>query len=432
MSHEAARRTARLVVAATLLVFVLGLPAIAAAQSSYQVRFAKAENTIRTHEPTITWWEQQSRITLAIGLTIVTLGIATGVLQALTKPWTKPVTLVVGALVTALTAINTTFFDGDYKTLMNRAREGRTLIGLADRFIALAPSLPTDGDREEALGYIQESAEALAQLVGGGSKGRPVAAVEQTTSFFGSPFVTLFAAGGGACGCDALKQQDTAAYRYFCGEGTAKSLSEARKLATDNAVTLASRALQRMQSQSASGDLTSYLRSVSAEVSACPIGGRNGFTMFVLVRVPTTLTTANAQQAFVRPTDGRSRVRLKLDKIRVIQDGSTSTTAWVFEVKAGGKSFNLPNKNYSDRPKQNEFVPAAADAAALDVEVDSKLPLRIEVLGRRSVGGDTASGVQAIATGSPTTVVAVRNTASANKGSFEFTFSTQRLDALSR
>ena len=195
MSHEAACRVVRLFVAATLLMLALGLPAIASAQSSYQVRFAKAESTIRTHEPTIAWWEQQSQITLGIGLTIVALGIATGVLQALTRPWTRPTTLVVGALVTALTAINTTFFDGDYKTLMNRAREGRTLIGMADKFIALAPSLPTDGDREEALGYIQESAEALAQLVGGGSKGRPVASVDQSTSVFRSPFATLFAAG---------------------------------------------------------------------------------------------------------------------------------------------------------------------------------------------------------------------------------------------
>ena len=64
------RQIARLV-AAILLVFLLGLPALASAQSSYHVRFAKAENTIRTHEPTITWWEQQSKITLGIGLTIV-------------------------------------------------------------------------------------------------------------------------------------------------------------------------------------------------------------------------------------------------------------------------------------------------------------------------------------------------------------------------
>jgi hypothetical protein len=299
MSYEA-RRTAR-IVAAVLLVFLLSLPAMAAAQSSYQVRFAKAENTIRTHAPTITWWEHQSRITLGLGLTIVALGIATGVLQALTRPWTRPATLVVGALVTAMTAVNTTFFDGDYKTLMNRAREGRTIIAGADRFIALAPSLPTDGDREEALRYIQESAQALALLVGGGAKGRSVADADQLVSIIPSPFATLFAAGGSACGCAAFRQQDTPAYRYFCGQGTARSLSEARKAATEEAVAQATLALQKARAQASPADLTSYVRTVASEVGACPVSSAKGFRMFVLLRVPTTLASQNAQQAFVRP-----------------------------------------------------------------------------------------------------------------------------------
>jgi hypothetical protein len=304
-----ARRTARLV-AVVFLVLLLGLPLMAAAQSSYQVRFAKAENTIRTHEPTITWWERQSQITLGIGLTIVALGIATGVLQALTRPWTRPATLVVGALVTAMTAINTTFFDGDYKTLMNRAREGRTIIAGADRFIALAPSLPTDGDREEALRYIQESAEALALLVGGGSKGRPVADGEEAASLIPSQFATLYAAGP-TCGCNSFKQQDTPSYRYFCGQGTARSLSDARVAATEEAVSKASTVLQKSQPKAASKDLTAYLRTVASEVAACPVSSTKGFTMFVLLRLPTTLMTQGAQQAFVRSADSRAAAPAK-------------------------------------------------------------------------------------------------------------------------
>jgi hypothetical protein len=419
MTCEGPRRAVRPVVLAALLVCVLALPSLAAAQASYQVRFAKAENTIRSQEPRITWWQQQSHITLGIGLTIVALGIATGVLQGLTKPWTRPATLAVGALVTALTAINTTFFDGDYKTLANRASEGRLLIEQADRFIALAPSLATDGDREEALRYIQETAEALAQLAGGGAKGRPVAPAGESISRFPSLFPTVFAIGP-ACGCDALKLPDTGEYRYFCGEGTAASLSDARKAATENAVVQANAALQR--TQSVAGDVLSYVRSVSSEVAACPRTGPKGLTMFVVLRVPSTLTSQVAQQAFVRPM-ARTRMRLKLDKIRVIQDGSPSVTGWLFEVKAAGKSFSLPNRNYTDRPKQNEFTPAVTDGAVLDVERDGTSPLRVEVIGRRSIGGDTAVGSQVVTPGTPT-IVNVRNAGSASKGSFEFTFST--------
>ena len=65
MSHEA-RSIARLV-AAVLLVLLLGLPAMASADPSYQARFASAERVILAHEPTIVSWEQRSHIAVAIG-----------------------------------------------------------------------------------------------------------------------------------------------------------------------------------------------------------------------------------------------------------------------------------------------------------------------------------------------------------------------------
>ena len=72
-------------------------------------------------------------------------------------------------------------------------------------------------------------------------------------------------------------------------------------VATENAVAQATKSLQKTQSQSSSADLTAYLRSVSSEVAACPVRVVKGFTMFVVLRVPTTLTSSGAQQAFVRP-----------------------------------------------------------------------------------------------------------------------------------
>ena len=298
MSYEA-RSVARLV-AAILLVFLLGLPAIASAQSSYQDRFAKAESVIRAHEPIVTSWEQQSQITSAIGLTIAALGIAVVVLQSLDGRWARPVTFVAGALIAALAVLSTTSFNGDPGLLIAKAREGRALIASASRFIALAPALPTDEDREEALGYVQQSAEALALLAGGGSKGRPIAVADRSTSVFSSPFATLYASGGG-CACAAQDQHDTAAYSFFCGQGTAQSLAEARAAATEEALAQASMALQKGQSKSPAGDLAAYLRGVSAEVAACPVSGTRRFTMFVLVRVPTILTSAGALQAFNPP-----------------------------------------------------------------------------------------------------------------------------------
>jgi hypothetical protein len=298
MSYES--RTVARLIAVALLVFLLGLPAIASSQPSYQVRFANAQSVIRAHEPAIVSWEQQSQISLAIGLTIVALGIGIGVLQTLTGRWTKPATLSAGALIAVMAALNTTLFDSDARTLSAQAREGHRLIASAERFIAFAPSLSTDEDREAALGYIQQSAEALALLSGGGSKGRPIASADQSTSVFPSPFTTLYAAGGG-CACASPDHQDTAESRYFCGQGTAKSLTDARAAATEEALARATMTFQKGLSKSAGGDLTSYLRGVSAEVAACPVSGIRGFTIFVLLRVPTTLTNMGAQQAFNPP-----------------------------------------------------------------------------------------------------------------------------------
>lgn len=280
MSHEA-RSVARLI-AAILLVFLLGLPAMASADPSYEVRFANAERVIRAHEPAISSWEQQSHVAVAIGLTIAALGLAIGVLQTVNRRWTKPVTLAIGVLITAISVLNWTFLDSDAATLSARAQEGRRLIASADRFIAFAPLLQTDEDREEALGYIQQSAEALAQLSRGGSGGRPVASAAAALA---SPFTTLYAAGGG-CACAATDHRATTDDLYLCGQGTARSLAEARAAATQEALAQAGVAP------------ASYLRSVATEVAACPVSGRKGFTMFVLVRVPATLTNTFAQYAF--------------------------------------------------------------------------------------------------------------------------------------
>ena len=280
MSHEA-RSVARLL-AAILLVFLLGLPAMASADPSYHVRFANAESVIRAHQPIIRSWEQQSYIAVAIGLTIAALGIAIGVLQAMNGRWTKPVTMAIAVLITAIAAINWTFFDGAARTLSARAREGRRLIASADRFIAFAPSLSTDQDLEEALGYIQQSADALALLSDVGSKGRPIASAG--ASVFPSRFTTLYAAGSG-CACAAPDQRNTSEDLYFCGQGTAKSLADARAAATEEALARAGVAP------------VSYLRDVATEVAGCPVGGTSGFTMFVLLRVPATLTNTFAQHA---------------------------------------------------------------------------------------------------------------------------------------
>jgi hypothetical protein len=135
------------------------------------------------------------------------------------------------------------------------------------------------------------------------------------------------------------------------------------------------------------------------------------------------LTTQKAQEAFAAPAKARRVLRLKLDKIRVVEDGSAGPTGWTFEVRAGGKSFTLPNRNYTDRPNQNEYALTAGDGAAMELDAEGKAPAIIEVSGRRSSGGDTAVGSRPIDPARGTMLVEVKNASTASRGSFTFSFS---------
>jgi cell division protein FtsW (lipid II flippase) len=119
MFYEA-RAVARLI-AALLLVLLLGLPVIASAASPYDARFAYAGNVVHAYEPTITGWEHQSHVSFAVSVTIAAFGLAIVCLQIPGRRWTRPATLVIGALVAAL-AVHTTFFYGDPRTLEGTAR----------------------------------------------------------------------------------------------------------------------------------------------------------------------------------------------------------------------------------------------------------------------------------------------------------------------
>jgi hypothetical protein len=322
-----------------------------------------------------------------------------------------------------MTAVNTTFFDGDYKTLSGRAQEGRRLIRSADRWINEAKQMKTDADREAALFYVQKNARDLAELVAGGRKGGELAAPEGAHVAL-LPFATVFAAAQSGCDCANLAQKDAVTYRYFCGRGVGGSLTEARVVATQAAVEQAASALQKNATVTAQTrnreSLSAYVRRVATEVDACPSKASNGFTMYVLLRIPVTMTTSAAQVAFA-PNVYSPRLRVTLEKIRVLQDGSSGSSGWIFDIKSGGQALTLPSTNYRDTPKLNEVVPTVKGVEQLVLEIDGNMP--VEISGRRSFNGDTAVGNSRILPGQQSITVPVRNAANATRGSFEFIFS---------
>jgi hypothetical protein len=119
-----------------------------------------------------------------------------------------------------------------------------------------------------------------------------------------------------------------------------------------------------------------------------------------------------------------TQLALRLDRIHVDEDGSSGLTGWIFSVEAAGRPlFSMPNRNFDDRPGRNDYIPAASDRAAGVLQVSDGDPVAVVVHGKRSFGGDTATGTGTVPATGGTLQVQVRQKAGTSRaGAFVFTF----------
>jgi len=116
--------------------------------------------------------------------------------------------------------------------------------------------------------------------------------------------------------------------------------------------------------------------------------------------------------------------RPRLDKIRVVEDGSAGTTGWTFDIQVDGRTvMSLPRTNYDNSRAASDVVPDASHRWLAGVNVAPGQKVRIDVKGRRTSSSDTASGSATIGSGE-TATIPVRNGSDPKKGSFVFTFSS--------
>lgn len=116
--------------------------------------------------------------------------------------------------------------------------------------------------------------------------------------------------------------------------------------------------------------------------------------------------------------------RPKLDKIKVVEDGSVGATGWIFDIQVDGRTvMSLPRTDYDNSRAASDVVPNASHRWLAGVNVPPGQKVRIDVKGRRTSNSDTASGSATIGAGE-TATIPVRNGSDPKKGSFVFTFST--------
>jgi hypothetical protein len=114
---------------------------------------------------------------------------------------------------------------------------------------------------------------------------------------------------------------------------------------------------------------------------------------------------------------------LKLESIQVMQDGSVGSTSWSFDVLLDGKiALRLPSKAYDDsKSTRGAQYPAEPNRSVVGLKIAPGRMARLQVRGRRTNAGDTATGEATVATNAGRITVAVANK-DPKKGSFVFYF----------
>ncbi|ALN84998.1 hypothetical protein LC55x_1711 [Lysobacter capsici] len=122
----------------------------------------------------------------------------------------------------------------------------------------------------------------------------------------------------------------------------------------------------------------------------------------------------------------RYSVLLTLEKIEVINDGTSGSTSWSFDVSAGGQDlFELPARDYLDTEESRNVTPRTSDPSMGRVVLVPGQEMLIKISGRSSglISKTSASGTATLVAEralAPVRVVA----ADPRDGEFVFHFAT--------
>jgi hypothetical protein len=143
---------------------------------------------------------------------------------------------------------------------------------------------------------------------------------------------------------------------------------------------------------------------------------------------PVATATSTSAPASIKT----SKVALRLERIRVDNDGSLGTTDWTFEIDADGTPlYSLPVKSLDDREGRNlRMMPANSTASGL-FDVSNARAVAVSVKGWKhgllsGAGAPDVTGQGWMASGVDTVTVAAKS-AQAGRAAFVFYFSASKM-----
>lgn len=122
----------------------------------------------------------------------------------------------------------------------------------------------------------------------------------------------------------------------------------------------------------------------------------------------------------------RYSVLLTLERIEVVTDGTSGSTAWSFDVSAGGQDlFALPSRDYIDTEERRNVVPRTSDPSMGRVSLVPGQEMLVKISGRSGgiISKLSASGTATLVADRPLAAIRVV-AADPRDGEFVFHFGT--------
>jgi hypothetical protein len=380
----------------------------------------------------ISGWELQRQLQIALAVLASMLGIVIAVLQAAERKRVKVLTVAFSATVVALTAVPNTVFDADHRALRRASLKARACLETCEALAAMYSRSSADR-QDELFERIREGLRCVDD-VGASFTNARVERDEDSSGFF----AVVLAAPDAPAGPDwATLPPTSSEYFFFVGFGESASLKSAEAGALSDAYVKATQqASVGLRASRDKGQLTpadqqalrNYIEKSSNVIDRRLEPTKTGtFKAWVLVqtrksfldplavsafvRVPPTapqrpapeavglklmplpqgsrssresLRVSAAQQGngdfeftfqFVRTASG---LNVRLDSIRVAEDGSSRGTNWTFEIFVNDRHVaSLPERSY------NKGRPPYAPAVNVETVLKATRPVAIKVMGFR-------------------------------------------------